>query len=211
MKRWLCLALAGVLVLACTACGNHEDTTGVPYSNVDAGDLTDEQAQEIMAVIVPIQFEIMHIFGEWNDNTLDYTTVCPWDENYVLLTDERFTCVQDIRDFVLSVMTEEAAQEKYFDIYLDGPYDPANGMANKYIDYDGKIYRSLHSGGKGFLYTLLPETSRIVERTDNSVKIEMNTCRPVNIDDGWLYTPTLIKTENGWRVNSLLSEGYYSE
>ena len=148
MRKWLCLALAVVSLLCCTACGTT-DKDAVPYSHVSATALTDEQAQEIMAVIVPKQFEIMHIFGEWNDNTLDYTKVCPWDENYVLLTDERFTCVQDIKDYVLNIMTKEAAKKEYFDKFLDSQYDPANHIVNKYIDYDGKLYRSLHSGGKG--------------------------------------------------------------
>ncbi|MBE6778780.1 MAG: hypothetical protein E7541_05275 [Ruminococcaceae bacterium] len=209
MKKWMCLILAEILLLCGTACdAKNKDT--VPYSYVRAAALTDEQAQEIMAVIVPKQLEIMHLFGEWNDNTLDYTKVCPWDEKYVLLTDERFTCVRDIRNYVLDVMTEETAKKEYFDKYLDGPYDPANHIANKYIDYDGKLYRSLHSGGKGYIYTLLPETSRIVERTENAVKIEMNTLLPSGVNDGWLYTPTLVKTNNGWRIHSLLVEGRYT-
>lgn len=209
VKKWLCLLLVGMLLVCCTACKATDKDT-VPYNHVSAASLTDEQAQEIMAVIVPKQLEIMHIFGEWNDNTLDYTKVCPWDENYVLFTDERFTCVQDIKDFVLDVMTEETAEKEYFDKFLDGPYDPINHIANKYIDYDGKLYRSLYSGGKGYNYTLLPETSRIVARTENSVKIEMNTIYSMHTDDGWMYTPTLVKTNVGWRIHSMLHEGYFA-
>lgn len=191
---------------------SNEDETNnsnndVLYSHVSAADLTDEQAQAIMAVIVPKQFEIFDIFESSGLDIADDTQVCPWDENYVLVTDKRFKCVQDIRDFVLKTMTEESAKEIYFDTYLDGPYEPDTCNVNKYIDYDGKLYYSLYTGGKGFLYTMLPETSRIVARTENSVKIEMNTIYSFNKDDGWLYTPTLVKTKDGWRVdNSLLSE-----
>ncbi len=209
MKKGLCLLLIGALLLCFTAC-EAVDKDAVPYSDVSAASLTDEQAQTIMAVIVPKQLEIMQLFGEWNDHTLDYTQTCPWDENYVLFTDERFTCVQDIKDYVLNVMTEEAAKTEYFEKFLDGPYDPANDIANKYVDYEGKLYRSILSGGKGYHYTLLPETSRIVERTDNSVKIEMNTLYSADINDGWLYTPTLVKTDNGWRIDSLPLEGHYA-
>jgi len=209
MRKWFGLMLVGVLLVCCAACKTTGKET-VPYSHIDAAALTDKQAQEIMEVIVPKQLEIMNIFGEWNDDTLDYTEVCPWDENYVLFTDERFACVQDIKEYVLSVMTEETADKEYFDKYLDREYDPTNDIVNKYIDYNGKLYRSLHSGGKGYLRTLLPETSRIVERTENSVKIEMNTLYSMNTDDGWLYTPTLIKTKDGWRVHTTVYEGYYT-
>lgn len=211
MRIFSCI-LAMTLLFCLTAC-ESDDKDSIPYSHVSAAELTDKQAQEIMAIIVPKQFEIFEIFCGANDNTLDYTQVCPWDENYVLMTDERFTSVQDIRDFVLETMTEEAAKKEYFDKYLDGPYDPANCNVNLYIDYEGKLYCGLYYGGKGFLYTMLPETSRIVARTENSVRIEMNTIYPVDTDDGWLYTdagwlytPTLVKTKDGWRVdNALLS------
>ncbi len=181
------------------------------YIDVTPAELTDSQAKELMSAIVPKQFEIFNLFGEWDDNTLDHSQVCSFDENYVLLTDERFTCVQDIRNYVLDVMTEEAAKKLYFNHYLDGPYNPVNGDVNKYIDYDGKLYRSLHSGGKGFNYKLLPETSHIIERTEHSVKIEMNTLYSFGTNDGWMYTPTLVKTQQGWRINSSLDEGYYRD
>lgn len=185
----------------------NKTNNAVLYNHVTAADMTDEQAQAIMAVIVPRQFEIFNIFESSGLDIADDSQVCPWDENYVLVTDEQFKCVQDIRNFVLKTMTEESAKELYFDIYLDNPYEPDNYNVNKYIDYEGNLYCSLHTGGKGFLYTMLPETSRIVARTENSVTIEMNTIYSVDTNDGWLYTPTLVKTKDGWRVdNSLTSE-----
>ena len=181
------------------------------YIDVDPADLTDEQARVMMKVFIDKQFELFFLFTDYNDEALDYTQVCSFDEKYVLLKDERFTCVQDIRDYVLEVMTEEAAKRIYFDNYLDGPYDLSQGATNRYIDYEGKLYCSTHSGGKGFNRKLLPETSHIVERTENSVKIEMKTLFGYDTDDGWIYTPVLVKTKDGWRIDSDLDDGYYSD
>lgn len=179
------------------------------YIDIAPADLTDEQARVMMEGFIEKQFELFFLFTDYNDKALDYTQVCPFDEKYVLLKDERFTSVQDVRDYVLEVMTESAAKRTYFDAYLDGPYDKSKGDANRYIDYEGKIYCSTHAGGKGYNYKLLPETSRIVERTENSVKIEMKTLYGFEDDDIWVYTPTLVKTKDGWRIDSNWEDGYY--
>lgn len=208
MKRLIHLSLVVfVLLFGFSAC-NGSQKDAVPHSDVSAAELTDEHAQEIMAVIVPKQFEIFTLFN--GDVDVDGTQACPLDEYYVLVTDERFDCVQDIRDFVLETMTEDAAKEYYFNRYLSGEYNPDNDGTNQFIDYEGKLYFGQFSGS-GFAYEMRPETSRIVERTENTVKIEMNTMRDIYTDDGWLYTPTLVKTKDGWRVDCSISsnEGRY--
>lgn len=177
-----------------------------PHSAVDPADLTDEQAQEILALLVPKQVEIFGIF-QLDYTKIDATQTCPWDEKYVLCTDERFACVQDIKDFILTTMTESAAQEYFFDVYLDGPYDPPEDV-NYYIDYEGKLYRSTYAEGKGFSTNYLIETAHIVERTHTAVTLQMDTLWGAEPSD-FVYTPTLVKTQNGWRIDNRLDEGYY--
>lgn len=196
MKKLFCLVLfACVLAFGFSACGNS-DKDAVPHSNISPANLTDKQAQEIMSVIVPRQVEIFVLFNGEVDT--DNTKVCPLDENYVLVTDERFDSVQDIRSFVLKTMTHDAAEEYYFNRYLSDTYNP-NADGNQFIDYEGKLYFGQFAGS-GFNYEMQPETTRIAERTENTVKVEMNTTRGGE-DDGWLYTPTLVKTKDGWRVD----------
>lgn len=203
MKKCLCLvACVCVLLFGFSACGNS-NKDAVPHGNVSPANLTDKQAQEIMAVIVPKQFEIFTIFN--GDVDTDDTKVCPLDREYLLVTDERFSSVQEIKDYVLETMTESAAKEYYFDHYLSDTYNPGRDRGNQFIDYEGKLYFG-EFASSGFLYDMLPETTRIVERTENSVKVEMNTVFGENENDGWLYSPTIVKTKDGWRVDdSILS------
>ncbi len=176
----------------------------VPYSDVSADKLTDKQAQEIMGKIIPRQLEIIFtLFSEGDPELLDDSQRHPADEMYVLVKDERFSCVQDVKDYVLSIWTKEGAQEWIFNSYFDNAEYP------KYIDYQGKLYFSAHAGGKGFIYNLLPETTRIVKRSGNVLNLEMDTRRSgdKSNDDIWLHTPTLVKTANGWRISNGLHEG----
>lgn len=206
MKKLLCIALCVcALVLSISACGT--DKAAIPHGNVSATDLTDSQAQEIMAVIVPRQFEIFALFN--GDVDTDATKTCPLDKNYVLVTDERFNSVQEIKEYVLKTMTREAAQKEYFDRRLSDKPNPDDDGENRFIDYEGKLYFGEFSGS-GFAYEMRPETTRIIERTENTVKVEMNTLYSGE-DDGWLYTPTLVKTKDGWRVDCSIqaNEGRY--
>lgn len=55
MRIFSCI-LAITLLFCLTAC-ESDDKDSIPYSHVSAAELTDKQAQEIMAIIVPKQFE----------------------------------------------------------------------------------------------------------------------------------------------------------
>lgn len=209
MKKLLCLMFCVcVLVLSFSACGTDKDA--IPHGDVNAAELTDSQAQEIMAVIVPRQLEIFTLFNGAVDT--DDTQTGPFDESYVLVTDERFSSVQEIKEYVLKTMTEKAAKDYYFDRYLSGVYSADRDRGNQFIDYKGKLYFG-EFAGSGFAYEMCSETTRIVERTENTVKVEMNTKNGAGEDDGWLYTPTLVKTKDGWRVNCAIesNEGRYPE
>lgn len=179
------------------------------YIDVNPADITEAQVKELMANIIPRYVEVFGLFRlGFDENELDRTQVCPFDKYYIFFKDERFSCVKDIRDYTLEVMTEEAAKKAYFDIFLDGPYNPDTRDVNRYIDYEGKLYCSTHTSGTGFFTEFFTETSKIVERTENSVKIEINTR---STDNTWVFTPTLVKTKDGWRVDSDMYEGYYRE
>ena len=166
------------------------------YKNVGAADLTQQQARELTTMLVNRQKEI-HFITQLDVDKVDMSVTCPFDEHYVLCTDVRFTCVQDIRDFVLQGLTQQAAQ-KWFDNWLDGPYNPPD-VVNRYIDYDGKLWVDTYSEGAGWSMTYLADTSRIIERTANSVTVEMDTLY-FGEEDTWKYTPTLVKTDAGWRL-----------
>ena len=168
------------------------------YKDVSAANLTDQQARELAALLVDRQIEI-HFLAQLDWDKVDTTVKCPFDENYVLCTDLRFSCVQDIRNFVLQGLTAEAAQV-WFDRHLDGPYNPPDSV-NRYIDYDGKLWTDTYSEGAGWSRTFLTDTARIVSRTADTVTIEMDTLY-FGVEDIWRYTPTLVKTEAGWRLAS---------
>ena len=168
------------------------------YKDVSAENLTDMQARQLAALLVNRQIDIH--FLAWLDwHKVDTSVKCPFDENYVLCTDLRFSCVQDIRDYVLQGLTAEAAQV-WFDRNLDGDYNPPDSV-NRYIDYDGKLWTDTYSEGAGWSWTFLTDTARIVSRTADTVTIEMDTLY-FGAEDNWRYTPTLVKTEAGWRLAS---------
>lgn len=206
MKKWLCLVLCGVLLFSVSAC-KKTDGDAVPHGHVSAADLTDKQAQEILEVLIPRQFDVFFLFQlDWEK--IDETQPCPFDENYKLCTDERFTCVQDIKDFILQVYTGEQAQW-YFDHYLDGPYDPPSNV-NYFIDYKGKLWRSTYAEGKGLNYgEYLMDTTHIVERTQNTVSVEMDAGKIEGSSVEEIYTFLLCETPDGWRLNSQFLECYY--
>lgn len=166
------------------------------YKDVGAAELTQQQARELTTMLVNRQKEI-HFITQLDVDKVDMSVTCPFDEHYVLCTDARFTCVQDIRDFVLQGLTQQAAQ-KWFDNWLDGPYDPPD-VVNRYIDYDGKLWVDTYSEGAGWSMTYLTDTTRIIKRTANSVTVEMDTLH-FGEEDTWKYTPTLVKTDAGWRL-----------
>ena len=162
--------------------------------------MTDKQAQEILSFLMPKYIDIFEIYNEPTKDDMDSEQVHPLDGDYFLSKDTRFSCVQDVKDFTLSVLTSEIAEKYYFLSYLnDGPTAFQKPL---FIDCDGKLYRRM-SGGKGRSTTYLPETSRIVERGEDWVKIEMNTLCYGREDDE-VYSPILLKTEAGWRINSTL-------
>lgn len=176
------------------------------HSTVSPANLTDKQAEELMRVLLPKQLQIEFLFS--SEGMSDYSQPCPIYEWYYYANDPRFSCVQDIKDYILSTVTESRAQ-KYFGTYLESAPD-APESTNEYIDYDGRLYRNEHSGGKGFSTTYLIDTTRIVGRTEDSVDLEMNTLY-VDEPDDTLYIPTLVKTADGWRVNNDISKNRYPE
>lgn len=168
------------------------------YKDVEPDQLTEEQAQELATMLVNRQIDI-HFLTELDWNKVDKSVTCRVDENYVLCTDRRFTCVQDIRDYVSEGLTAEAAKV-WFDRHLDGEYDPPNSV-NRYIEFDGKLWTSTYSEGAGWSMTYLTDTARIISRTQNSVTVEMDTLY-FGDENNWKYTPTLLKTDEGWRMNT---------
>lgn len=204
---WLLLtAIVASIAVAVCFLPNPKKSDGL-YGDVSASKLTDAQAQELLADLVERQIELEFMFADEAPEA-DPSQPHPLDKNLWLSTDERFSSIQDIRDMVLGVMTREAAETLFFH-YLDGPFDSI-GDGPEYLEYEGKLYVNMYSGGKGFSTTYLFDTARIVERTRNSVTVEMNT-QFVDTDDSFIYTPTLVKTRDGWRLDSSLSEGYYYE
>ncbi len=185
-----------------------EKDSAVPHGDVSAADLTDEQVADILAVLVQRQQQIEFLFHGDSGDGVDESAPCPIDSNYCLSTDVRFSCVQDIKDYISGVVTADEAQG-YFDRYLGEVQDSSSGMP-EYIDYDGKLYRNVASGGRGYSTTYLIKSSRIVERTKDTVKIEMDTLH-FGEPDSWVYTPTLVKTADGWRVDNDMHKGYESE
>lgn len=184
------------------------DKTTVPHSDISAEQLTNKQAQEILEVLIPKQFEVFDLF-QLNFEKIDKTQSMPGNNWYKLCTDERFSCVQDIKDFISQVYTRK--QEKwYFDVYLD--CEPTTNDTNSgcyYLDYDGKLYRSTLTLGKGLNFSnYLMDTARITERTENTVSVEMDA---QDREDylGEVYKFLLCKTENGWRLDSPILDSYY--
>ncbi len=173
------------------------------HGDVSPADLTDEQAQELMRVLMPRQIQTELLFS--NKGAVDYSQPCPLYAHYKQCADPRFHCVQDIRDYISATVTQSVAQQ-FFETYLDSAPD-ATGTLNEYIDYNGKLYRNVISGGKGVSATYLVDTARIVGRTDDAVTLEMNT-RWLDRPSNWVYTPTLVKTADGWRVDNTLDKGY---
>ncbi len=176
------------------------------HGNVSPADLTDEQAQELMRVLMPKQIEIELLFS--GEGGVDYMQPCPINGDYYLSTDTRFSCVQDIKDYISGTVTDKVAQV-YFDTHLDSAINTPEGL-NEYIDYEGKLYRNTASGGKGFATDYLVDTARIVRRTKDTVEIEMDTLL-FGEPDSWVYAPTLVKTDDGWRVDNDMYKGYESE
>ncbi|MBQ4333556.1 MAG: leucine-rich repeat protein [Clostridia bacterium] len=204
---WLLLtAIVASIAVAVCFLPNPKKSDGL-YGDVSASKLTDAQAQELLADLVERQIELEFMFADEMPKA-DSSQPHPLDENFWLSTDERFSSIQDIRDMILAVMTEEAAETLFFK-YLDHPYDSPDN-APEFLEYDGKLYVNIYSGGYGFSTTYLYDTARIVGRTRNSVTVEMNT-QFVDLDDAFIYTPTLVKTRDGWRMDSSLGEGYYYE
>ena len=117
--------------------------------------------------------------------------------------------VQDIKDFISQVYTGK--QEKwYFDVYLD--CEPTTNDTNYgcyYFDYDGKLYRNTSALGKGLNFSnYLMDTTRITERTENTVSIEMD-AQDREDYPSVVYKFLLCKTENGWRLDSPILDSYY--
>lgn len=182
------------------------DGTRLPmglHDDVSPADLTDDQAQDILDVLVPKQIEIEMLFS--GEGAVDYTQPCPINKDYYLSTDTRFSCVQDIKDYISATVTVKVAQV-YFDTHLDSAHDAPLGM-NEYIDYDSRLYRNTASGGVGFATAYLVDTARIVRRTDDAVEIEMDTLI-FGESNSLVYTPTLVKTADGWRIDNDIDKGY---
>ncbi len=187
---------------------NVEDTTGVPYRNVSPDKLNNNEAREILEVLIPRQFDVFNIF-QLDYDKIDLTQTIPISKWYALCTDERFTSVQDIRDFILQVYTSEKA-DWYFRVYLDVAGVPEeNDHYPYYRDYDGKLYRSTHAEGKNLVFSqFLADTTRIVSRTENTVTVEMDAEARGDGEPREIYKFLLCQTQEGWRLNSDFLDSY---
>ena len=185
------------------------DTTGVPYLNVSPDKLNNNEAREILEVLIPRQFDVFYLF-QLDYNKIDLTHTIPISKWYALCTDERFASVQDIRDFILQVYTGEQA-DWYFRVYLDEVSLPEESDHYPYYrDYDGKLYRSTHAEGKGLVFSkFLADTTRIVSRSENTVTVEMDA---ESREDGVpreIYKFLLCQTQDGWRLDSEFLDSYH--
>lgn len=185
------------------------DTTGVPYRNVSADKLNNDEAREILEVLIPRQFDVFFLF-QLDYDKIDLTQTLPISKWYALCTDERFTCVQDIRNFILQVYTVEQANW-YFHVYLDEVGVPEESDSYPYYrDYEGKLYRSTYTLGTGLNFSkYLVETTQIVARSENTVTVEMHA---EDLGDGApreIYKFLLCQTKEGWRLDSRFLDSYY--
>lgn len=223
MKKFLCVFLS-ILFLLLTSCSyktekqnssekttinsDNSEITSAPHSNISAEQLTNEQAREILEVLIPKQFEVFFLF-QFDSQKIDETQIMPGNAWYVLCTDERFSCVQDIKDYILQVYTGNQAKW-YFDIYLD--CEPTTSDINfgcYYLDYDGRLYCNTVAGGKGLNYSkYLMDTTRIIERTESTVAVEID-AEDIVGSPHEIYKFLLCKTQNGWRLDSRFLDSYY--
>ncbi len=184
------------------------DKTTVPHNDISASQLTNQQAKEILEVLIPKQFEVFSLF-QLDFEKIDKTQSMPGNNWYKLCTDRRFSCVQDIKDFISQVYTGKQGKW-YFDVYLD--CEPTTNDTNYgcyYLDYDGKLYRNTSALGKGLNFSnYLMDTTRITERTENTVSIEMD-AQDREDYPSVVYKFLLCKTENGWRLDSPILDSYY--
>ena len=192
---------------------NVADTTGVPYLNMTAADLTDTQAKAILEVLVYRQYEIFQL-GNVDWNLVDDTITHPESQWYALSTDSRFACAQDVRDFILRVYTGEQA-EFQLDWFFGGEGFPEPGDNQKhplFIDHNGKIYRCICAGERGLnISDYLFDTTRITARGKDTVSVEMY--GEYRFDENGeydkLYQFTLCKTADGWRLDNSFANGVF--
>lgn len=184
------------------------DTTGVPYLNVSPDKLNNNEAREILEVLIPRQFDVFYLF-QLDYDKIDLTQTIPISKWYALCTDERFASVQDIRDFILQVYTGEQA-DWYFRAYLDEVGIPEESdHYPHYRDYDGKLYRSTYTEGKGLIFSkFLADTTRIVSRTEDTVTVEMDAEAREDGGPREIYKFLLYQTQEGWRLNSDFLDSY---
>lgn len=194
-----------------TASGNIgvPDATGVPHSDATAADLDGQEAQAILEVLIARQFEVFFLIRS-NHNRYDASQTIPDKERYALCTDDRFSCVQDVYDFVSTVYTEE--ETEYY-ITLAGESDEESpeqySISPVYLDYNGKLYYNTNERGIGINYSYyLLHTTHITSRTDTTVTVTMGGDL-LEEDDGvadTTYVFTLCKTATGWRLDSEILE-----
>ena len=185
------------------------------FDDVTADSMTDEQLQQILALITDGEYKIAEVFWFNEVTAVDPEAPrLPMDDTYILYPGDDFTCVQDIRDFIASVYTGGEAYRMlgYIDDTRNTVYDPTKddismadawGARLYYVDYKGKLYYANWASGPLMPYDYHPEKATIKERFTKQSSIQFILPSTLGVDNSEEdLCGSLIKTRDGWRLET---------
>ncbi|NRF89844.1 hypothetical protein HQN89_02165 [Paenibacillus frigoriresistens] len=169
--------------------------------NTDAShsvNLTDNDAKEILKVLIPKAVRFYGVFNGTGWFKLDKTNTIPGEPGYAQVIDERITSIADLKNWVEETFTKDVAQTVFYSRYLT----PEIGSLPLYKDYQGKLYNDTGNGGHGWAFTFLTDTAKVISQKDNVAEVELDrtlfnnpdiklTIRIEYINDKWMLASRL--------------------
>lgn len=152
-------------------------------TNTKNKQLSKEDAVSIVDEILPNAMEVYNIFYVGLPTEFDVAsseTIMPITEEnkkYSPVISDKYKSIDDIKNFTESVFTAQFAEENFYSYFEK----PVNNDVNEelsiplYKDINGVLCENVNFGGKGWGVEWLTETLEIVEQTDETMILEMET------------------------------------
>jgi len=174
------------------------DTSGTVTQADSNNIISQKQAVEITKDMYTRTSEIYYCFLLYPSFSLGMNSEqpLPKDSNYLLITDERFQSMADIRTYTETAYTP-AYIDKYFTQYFD--------EQSPFWEYNGRLYGDYTLGGIGCNIDYDWDNMRIISQDKNSLTVELTNKNDIseNPSDTRIstYTYVMKKTENLWRLD----------
>lgn len=198
MKKLICLVIM-LIAVSLTACTKEDAVKNVQSdiaSEPSEDLLSEDEIRKLLSELIPPTQTAQGLF---NGASLvhDADEVIPGEENYVLVTDEKYRTIDSLKEAIAEHFTDESAEYWFYSHFtLRGDILPL------YKEYNSRLYANSSTGGKGYGTEYLYETAVIEYQDESTITVLIDVTAVGEPYYDWSLT--LKKENNKWKFDRIL-------